>query len=133
MSTTSKYNFIFLIPLSITDIPIPFEQFRISTQEETPQEMSFYSYNQYMELQGNQAFFTPSGSHALLSTNVTSIFDLAQRFPQYLAYVAPHIIIKEGVDMAAWVDENQANYLWIITTEPNLEYNFDKFMEASIL
>jgi len=129
MSTTSKYNFIFLLPISITDLSIPFDQFEIPETESK----EYYSYNQYMELPGNKAFYTPSGSHALLETNITSIFDLAEKFPQYLAYVAPHIVIKEGVDTTAWADENQANYLWILPTDRQLAYCYNKFQEVSLL
>jgi len=128
MSTTSKYNFIFLIPTSIADIPIPFEQFAIPDTEGL-----HYSYNQYMALPGNKAFYTPSGSHALLETNITSIFDLAAKFPQYLAYVAPHIVIKEGVDVAAWTDEYQVNYLWILPTDRQLVYCYNEFQKVSLL
>jgi len=128
MPSTEKYNFIFLIPTSIVDIPIPFEQFAIPDTEGL-----HYSYNQYMELVGNKAFYTPSGSHALLETNITSIFDLAAKFPQYLAYVAPHIVIKEGVDMAAWTDANQVNYLWILPTDRRLQYCYNEFQQVSLL
>jgi len=124
MSTTAKYNFVFLIPISIVDIPIPFEQFKI------PETEAYYSYNQYMELPGNKAFYTDSGSHALLSMNVTSIFDFAKKFPKYLSQVAPYIVIKEGVDIAAWTDTSQENYIWILSTEPKINYNYNKFSLA---
>jgi hypothetical protein len=129
MSTTSKYNFIFLLPISITDLPLPFDQFEIPETE--PKE--YYSYNEYMVLPGNKAFYTSSGSHAIFETNVTSVFALPQKLSQFLADEAANIVLKEGIDMEAWTDEVQTDYLWIIPTEPNLAYNYDEFCKVTLL
>ena len=126
MSTTSKYSFMFLIPTGLSDTPIPFEVFK-------KEDGSYYTYNEYMALDGNQAFYTPSNTHAMLSMNATSIFDLASKFPQYLAMVSPSTVIKEGVDTTAWLDSVQDNYLWIVPTEPGLPYNFEEFAKATPL
>ena len=132
MATTAKYNFMFIIPNNLTDFPIPFGVFH-KGYDELNNDLGFYTYNEYMALPGNKAFYTPSDTHAMMSFNVTSIFDLATRFPQYIASISPLTIIKEGVDVAAWTDPLQDNYLWILATEPNLEYNYDKFVRVSPL
>jgi len=144
MSTTEKYNFIFLLPISITDLPLPFDQFEIPETEpeiepfdqgeilETePKE--YYSYNEYMALPGNKAFYTSTGSHALFETNVTSVFALPQKLSQFLAAEAANIVLKEGIDMEAWTDEVQTDYLWIVPTAPGLAYNYEEFCKVSLL
>lgn len=132
MSTTSKYGFNFLIPIGLTDYPIPFQVFHKGVDEDG-KDLGFYSYNELMSLNGNKAFYTPSTTHAIISFNVTSIFDLATKFPQYVGYISPTTVIKEGVDTTAWVDLDQINYLWILSTEPNVAYNYDEFIKVSPL
>ena len=132
MSTTAKYNFLFIIPNSLTTFPIPFTQFCKGIDEQGNQ-LGFYSYDELMTQPGRKAFTTPSGTHKLLSINITSIFDLATKFPAYISQISPTTIIVEGVDIAKWEDVVQDDYLWIVPTEPNLEYNFDNFKKVSPL
>lgn len=133
MSTTAKYNFVFIIPNALSGIPIPFSQF-VKPLDEEGNSTGFYTYDEYMTLGGNGEVLTPNGTHKILSINATSIFDLAQKFPLYIDQVAPGTVIVEGIETDKWLYENQDNYLWIITTDPKAKgYNYDAFREASHL
>lgn len=132
MSTTAKYNFNFLIPIGLTDYPVPFQGFHKGV-DENGTDLGFYSYNELMAFDGNKAFYTPSNTHAIMSMNVTSIFDLATKFPFYIQSISPNTIIKEGVDVATWSDVDQSNYLWILSTEPHVAYTYDEFVKVSPL
>lgn len=131
-STTQKYNFLFIIPNALSVVPIPFAQFAKFDEDGNP--TGFYTYDELMSMDGNQAFSTPSNTHKILSINVTSIFDLAQKFPQYINAVSPNTVIAEGVETSKWEDENQDDYLWIISSDPTAkEYNYDAFVKVSPL
>ena len=133
MSTTEKYNFVFILQNSLRETPIPFEQFKKPLDEEG-NDQGYYTYNEFMSLDGNSVTTTPSNTHVLLSVNATSILALATLFPQYVSAVSPDTIIVEGVEKDKWLDENQDNYLWIISTDPKaIGYDYKTFIESSPL
>lgn len=43
------------------------------------------------------------------------------------------VVIKEGVDEANWTDENQEDYLWIVSSDPKLSYGYSEFVKSSPL
>ena len=126
MSSTNIQVFYFIQPIELTDMPIPFEKF-------INEDGAFYSYNEYMALPGNQAHYTPFNIHAIISLNVTSIFDLATLFPQYLAAVSPATVIYEGINVDNWADLVTDDYFWIIPQDKTLAYGYDEFTKMSPL
>ena len=132
MSTTYKYNFMFIIPNRLSVYPIPFQQFAKPVDEQGIS-TGFYSYDEYMTLPGKKEFSTSSGTHKLLTLNITSVLDLATKFPQYISQIDPTIEIVEGVSTNRWEDVDQSNILWILPTEPNIGYNYNNFIKVSPL
>ena len=127
MSSTNIKGFYFILPIGLTDTPIPFDKF---IKEDG---VSYYSYNEYMALPNKQAHYTPSNTHAIISINVTSIFNLATLFPQYLSAVSPTTVIYEGINIDNWADTVQDDYLWIISHDKTLAYGYEEFKKVSPL
>ena len=90
MSTTYKYNFYWLIPLSLVNTPIPFSQFA-KTFDADGIPTSFYSYAEWSALPGNAYVETPSKTHVILGHGVASIRELAKLFPLYLSNVDANV------------------------------------------
>jgi len=133
MSTTCKYNFVFILPNVLEDIPIPFDQFKKPLDDEG-NETGHYSHNEYVLLPNKAEVLTPSGTHKMLGVNATSILSLAIIFPQFLTALSPTTQIVEGIETDRWLDETQDNYLWIVTTDPvATSYNYDAFKKVSPL
>ena len=131
MSTTEKYPFNWLIPVYLADTPIPFSQF--TKYDENGNPIGYYSYNEWMSLDGHKPFYTPSGTHAILGIGTTSIKALATQFPSYLSSVSNDTVWVEGVEVDKWQDVDQTHYLWTLTTDPTVPYNYDAFTKASPL
>lgn len=123
-NSTHKYGFIFLLPLAITDIPMSFSMFNKG-------DGTFYTYNEYMALGGNETIYTPSGTHALFGFNVTST---KIRSDLEALMAGTPFVIHDGDEMVNWTDVDQSNYLWILSTEPLVpDYNYDAFVKVSPL
>lgn len=131
MATTEKYSFNWLIPVYLTDAPIPFSQFEKHDENGNP--VGYYSYFEWMTLDGHKPFYTPSATHAILGMGATSIKTLATQFPAYLSSVSKDTLWVEGVEMDKWQDTDQAHYLWTLTTDPTVPYNYDAFTKSSPL
>lgn len=130
MSTTHKYGFNFIIPTAMTDTPIAFSMFHKGF-DELDNDLGYYSYNEYMALPGNKAFYTPSGTHAMIGHNITST-KFRTDFEAML-FGSP-FVIYDGEDVDNWEDLDQSMYIWIVSTEPNIPtYNFDAFKAVSPL
>ena len=130
MSTTSKYGFNFLIPLALLDTPIAFTRFHKGV-DELGDSLGHYTYNEYTALGGNKAFYTPNGTHAILSINITST-KLRQQLEALLSTTP--FVIYDGDDIANWEDVDQSLYLWILSTEPSATtYNYKTFIQTSPL
>ena len=133
MSTTAKYNFLFILPNVLGNISIPFDQFKKPLDDEG-NETGHYSYDEYVQLPNKAEALTPSGTHKMISVNATSIISLATTFPQFLASASPTTQIVEGIQTDRWLDEIQDDYLWIVSTDPVATgYNYDAFREVSPL
>ena len=131
IGTTKIYAFNWLIPVYLTDVPIPFSQFAKYDENSNP--IGYYSYNEWMSLDGHKPFYTPSGTHAILGIGTTSIKALATQFPAYLSAVSADTVWVEGVDVDKWQDADQTHYLWTLTTDPTVPYNYDAFTKVSPL
>ena len=124
MSTTSKYGFNFLLPIALTDTPIEFSMFNKGDD-------TYYSYNEYMALDGKKAFYTPSETHAIFGFNVTST---KIRTDLTALFAGTPFVIYDGDDIANWEDADQTFYFWILSTEPLVpQYNYDAFTKVSPL
>jgi len=124
MATTQKYGFNFIIPLALTDYPMAFSMFDKG-------DGTFYTYNEYMALDGNKAKYTPSNTHAIFGFNITST---KVRADMEALLSATPFVIYDGEDISHWNDLDQNNYLWIISTEPLVStYNGDAFVSVSPL
>jgi len=129
MSTTYKYNAIFLLPIAMTDTPLEFSILHKGFDEQGV-DLGYYTYNEYMALDGNKAFYTPSNTHALLSENITSLY-LKEEIEASL--VGTPFVFKDGKDVASWTDLDQTFYIWCITTDPRMSFNYDEFIKVSPL
>ena len=140
MSTTSIYGAMFIIPQLMLDTPIGFSILHkgYGTDEVTgePIDLGYYSYNEYMALAGNKAFYVNSldadgnPTHALLSENITSSY-LRE---DILAEIAgTPFTFHDGKDMANWEDVDQTFYIWCITTDKRMPFCFDEFKKVSPL
>ncbi len=132
MSTTHKYNFTFAIPKALRTLPIPFSDFHKGFDEEG-NDLGFLNYDEHTSQPGKAPTETPSGTHVLLDAKVTSVLDLARKFPYYISQVAPDTVVYDGVDIEHWEDGDQTNYLWIISTEPDIAYGLQNFKLQSPL
>ena len=118
----------FLIPIAMTDTPLGFSiLYKGDDENGNP---TYYSYNEYMALPGNMAHYTPSGTHALLSENITStylrddVLSMLQGTP---------FVFKDGKDIDSWQDVDQSLYVWCITTDRRMPFNYYEFEKVSPL
>ena len=124
MSTTHKYGFNFLLPIALTDTPMAFSMFNKGDD-------TYYTYNEYMALDGNKPFYTPSETHAIFGYNITST-KLRGDLEALLA--SSPFVVYDGDDINNWEDVDQSNYLWVVSTEPSVpQYNYEAFKAVSPL
>lgn len=129
-STTEKYGFNFLIPLLLTDTPIPFTVFSKKDEEGIPTG-EYYTYNEYMALPNKKAFYTPTNTHAILGINITSTKIRSQLVEMFAG--TPFVVL-DGDDIENWEDEEHTYYVWILSTDPRaVGYNYNAFTAVSPL
>lgn len=129
MSTTSIYGAMFLIPTSMTDTPLGFSILHKGF-DEAGASLGFYTYNEFMALPGNQAYYTPSNTHALLSENITSIF--IKEDVNAMLTGTPFVFV-DGSQTDKWLDSDQTSYIWCVTTDKRMPYNYDELIKVSPL
>ena len=112
----------------MTDTPLGFSILHKGYDGET--DLGYYTYNEYMALPGNQAFYTPSGTHALLSENITSTY-LKEDINAIIAGTPYEFV--DGKDMNRWEDIAQEFYIWCVTTDKRMKFCFDEFKKVSTL
>lgn len=124
MSTTTIYGFNFLIPIALKGVPIEFEAFK-------KEDGTFHTYDTYMQLPNNEAFSTPSGTHALLGMNITSTkirMKLEAQLSAFNTAYGTNYEMLDGEDIDRWADADQSNYIWIVSTDPKaVGYNWEAF------
>lgn len=131
MATIEKYAFNWLIPVYFTDTPIPFHQFIKYDGNGNP--VGYYSYNEWSFLDGHKPFFTPSCTHAILGVETTSTKEFIEQLPGYLAAVSSDTVWVDGAEMGRWQDVDQTNYLWTLTTDMTVPYNYNEFVKVNPL
>lgn len=130
MATTHKYNYNILIPIALENTPLAFSIFHKGFDENN-NDLGNYTYVEHASLPGNKAFYTPSGSHAILGTNITSIH--FKRDVEALLVGTPFVVV-DSTEVEKWEDVDQANYIWTVTTEPLAPaYNYEAFMKVNPL
>ena len=149
LATTSIYGAMFIIPQLMLDTPLGFSILHkgYGTDEVTgePIDLGYYSYNEYMALAGNKAFYVNSTvvtgvdeegnditepTHALLSENITSSYIRDDINAQL---VGSPFTLHDGKDMSEWQDLDQTYYIWCITTDKRMPFCFDEFKKVSPL
>ena len=129
MSRTYKYGAMFLIPTLMTDTPLEFSILHKGFNE-NGDSLGYYTYNEYMALPNKRALYTPSGTHALLDENITS--SRLERDVENAISGSP-FVFKDGKDIENWQDVDQTYYIWCITTDPRMSFNYDEFIKVSPL
>ena len=116
-------------PVTI-EISMAFSMFH-KGYDEANNDLGYYTYNEYMGLDGNKAIYTPSGTHALFGFNITST---KLRSDLETMFTGTPFVIMDGEDVDRWADADQSTYFWILSTEPYVtDYNYDAFIQVSPL